>query len=95
IFLLNNDGYTVERMIHGENMHYNDIQPWKYAQLPAVFGDNVWTCKVSTETELEQALTEAAKHTDKLCFIETVLPRMDFMATDMLKKSEQMNKKAE
>jgi pyruvate decarboxylase/indolepyruvate decarboxylase len=94
IFLINNDGYTVERIIHGENMHYNDIQPWKYAQLPAVFGDNVWTVKVTNEVELEHALAEAAKHTDKLCFIEAVFPRMDFMATDMLKKSEQLNKQA-
>ncbi|MDY7024360.1 MAG: thiamine pyrophosphate-binding protein, partial [Cyanobacteriota bacterium] len=28
IFLINNDGYTVERMIHDGS--YNDIQPWKY-----------------------------------------------------------------
>ncbi|RBN36298.1 pyruvate decarboxylase, partial [Priestia megaterium] len=25
IFLINNDGYTVERAIHGENQVYNDI----------------------------------------------------------------------
>ena len=28
IFVINNDGYTVERMIHGMNEPYNDIKMW-------------------------------------------------------------------
>ncbi len=28
IFLINNNGYTVERAIHGQNEPYNDIQMW-------------------------------------------------------------------
>ncbi|MCE6983591.1 alpha-keto acid decarboxylase family protein, partial [Pseudomonas frederiksbergensis] len=36
IFLINNDGYTIERLILGENSSYNDINPWRYAQLPQV-----------------------------------------------------------
>ncbi|VEA72092.1 Alpha-keto-acid decarboxylase [Serratia rubidaea] len=28
IFLINNDGYTIERYILGENSSYNDIGPW-------------------------------------------------------------------
>ena len=28
IFLLNNSGYTIERYLHGEKAHYNDIVNW-------------------------------------------------------------------
>jgi indolepyruvate decarboxylase len=74
IFLINNDGYTVERVIH--EGPYNDIQPWKYHRLPQVFGDS-WSCEVRTEGELEAALTEAKANTDKLSFIEVHFDRMD------------------
>ncbi len=36
IFLLNNDGYTIERVICDHP--YNDIQPWHYHKLIYVFG---------------------------------------------------------
>ena len=38
IFLINNDGYTVERLIHGMEEPYNDINMWDYKALPNVFG---------------------------------------------------------
>ena len=38
IFLINNNGYTVERAIHGQNQPYNDIQMWDYNKLSMVFG---------------------------------------------------------
>ena len=38
IFLINNDGYTVERLIHGMEEPYNDINMWDYKALPKVFG---------------------------------------------------------
>jgi len=36
IFLINNDGYTIERVIVDHS--YNDIQPWHYHKLVDVFG---------------------------------------------------------
>ena len=33
IFVLNNSGYTIERYLHGENAHYNDIANW-YVRVP-------------------------------------------------------------
>lgn len=40
IFLLNNEGYTVERVIKGPTRSYNDINDkWKWTQLFQVFGD--------------------------------------------------------
>jgi TPP-dependent 2-oxoacid decarboxylase len=77
IILLNNDGYTSERGIHGELMPYNDIQRWHYHKLHEVFGSNGWGVKVTTETELEAALQHAEQNRDKLSFIEVVMDKMD------------------
>ncbi len=73
-FLINNDGYTIERAIHEGS--YNDIQPWKYHQLPAVFGQS-WSCEVLTEGELEKALEQAKLNHHCLSFIEIHLDRLD------------------
>jgi len=73
VFLVNNDGYTIERVI--VDHPYNDIQPWKYHQLPGIFGDALsLDCK--TETDLEDAL-QKANATEKLAFIEVHLDRWD------------------
>jgi pyruvate decarboxylase/indolepyruvate decarboxylase len=77
IFLINNDGYTIERDIHGEKMPYNDIQRWNYHKLPEVFGNNSWSAKVGTEAELETALQKAEQDRDSLAFIEVVMDKMD------------------
>lgn len=74
IFLINNDGYTIERVIQDNT--YNDLQPWKYHQLPAVFGDS-WSTSVSTEVELEKALTAAQACEEMPAFIEIHLDRLD------------------
>jgi pyruvate decarboxylase/indolepyruvate decarboxylase len=77
IFLINNDGYTIERDIHGEEMPYNDIQRWNYHKLHEVFGDNGWGIKVSTESELDSALQQAEQNRGSLAFIEVVMDKMD------------------
>ncbi len=38
VFLINNDGYTIERAIHGPNESYNDIYMWKYLDLAKSLG---------------------------------------------------------
>ncbi|RFU75130.1 pyruvate decarboxylase [Trichoderma arundinaceum] len=38
IFVINNSGYTVERIIHGFHESYNDIQPWRNTEAPSYFG---------------------------------------------------------
>ncbi len=38
IFLINNDGYTIERAIHGPNQPYNDIYMWDYLQFAKSLG---------------------------------------------------------
>ena len=44
IFVLNNDGYEIERLIHGETAKYNDIQMYDHQlMLPFLAGK---ACKV-------------------------------------------------
>ncbi|WP_439443910.1 alpha-keto acid decarboxylase family protein [Listeria aquatica] len=80
IFVLNNDGYTVERQIHGAEQAYNDIPMWRYEQLPNAFGgdsDVFKVYKVQTEKELVMAMKEARLDPDRLYWIEVVLTKMD------------------
>ncbi|WP_133126757.1 alpha-keto acid decarboxylase family protein [Legionella nagasakiensis] len=77
VFLINNDGYTIERVIHGPEMIYNNIQSWNYAELPKIFGRNVFSAKVSTENELASVLTQIESHHDKMSFIEVMMSKED------------------
>lgn len=85
IFVLNNEGYTIERYILGMNSAYNDIANWKYAQTPAVFAPekDVFCVTVKTEDQLETALSEAEK-SKRAAVIELCLARDD--APESLKK---------
>lgn len=38
IFLLNNDGYTVERAINGAEQRYNDVALWDWTMVPRAMG---------------------------------------------------------
>ncbi len=73
IFLINNDGYTIERVIC--DRPYNDIQSWRYHKLLEVFGGGLGL-DVRTEGELEDALEKAAT-ADGLVFIEIHTGRLD------------------
>lgn len=86
IFCINNDGYTVERMIHGEEAIYNDINEWKYRNLPEVFGGNnhVVTHLIETEQQLVDAFEAINKDFDKMHFIEVKMGVLD--APDSLKE---------
>lgn len=82
IFLVNNDGYLIERYLHVDQV-YNDLQPWKYAELPHALGDGALTFRVTTEGELEHALAAALASPDSLVFIEACVGRD---ASDALKR---------
>ncbi|HHK5550748.1 indolepyruvate decarboxylase [Bacillus anthracis] len=79
IFLINNNGYTVERAIHGQNEPYNDIQMWDYTKLANVFGlkEKSLTCKVENEIELEEVLTKISTAKNQLTFVEVVMSQGD------------------
>jgi len=38
IFVICNEGYTIERLIHGMDAGYNNIQPWNHGEIPKLFG---------------------------------------------------------
>ncbi|KOC13045.1 pyruvate decarboxylase [Aspergillus flavus AF70] len=59
IFVICNQGYTIERYIHGWGQSYNDIQPWDFSSLPASFGANgrYKGYKAATKDELIKLLT--------------------------------------
>ncbi|XP_055388668.1 uncharacterized protein LOC129617514 [Condylostylus longicornis] len=74
VFLVNNDGYTIERVI--VDRKYNDIQPWKYHKLCDVFGGGK-SYDVHNEGQLEEALKETCQNNQMLNFIEIHLDRWD------------------
>ena len=73
IFLINNEGYTIERVI--VDRPYNDIQSWHYHKLVDVFGGGI-SFDVHTEGELEDALNKTGM-ADDLVFIEVHTGRLD------------------
>jgi indolepyruvate decarboxylase len=77
VFVLNNDGYTVERILQSPKADYHDIVQWNWTQLPAALGGtDVRTAKVRTVRELRDAL-QGASDPEHAWLIEVMLPRLD------------------
>ncbi|KAI0404760.1 thiamine diphosphate-binding protein [Xylaria palmicola] len=80
IVLINNDGYTIERVIHGLKQGYNDVAAWNYLQAPGFFGakGDTFTAKVKTLGELRDVLDsgELGK-AEGLKMVEVVMDRED------------------
>lgn len=78
ILLLNNDGYTVERAIHGANQRYNDIAGWNWTQVPQALSHECqaecW--RVTQAVQLEEVLARLSRP-QRLSLIEVVLPKSD------------------
>ncbi|CAN6612592.1 pyruvate decarboxylase isozyme 1 [Trichomonascus vanleenenianus] len=79
IFVLNNDGYTIERLIHGEKAGYNDIHMWKYANLLDTFNATDYeSLQVNTVGELEKLLSDKEFNEPKrIRLMELFIPKMD------------------
>jgi indolepyruvate decarboxylase len=73
IFVLNNSGYLIERLLcQDPAIAYNDIAPWRYTELPRALGCDGWfTARASTCGELDQALDAAARGSSA-AYIEVV-----------------------
>lgn len=92
IFIINNDGYTIERFIHGMKASYNDIQPWRYLLAPAFFGAELDSKDYPIITERAEnygQLWDVVSRKDVeeakgLTIIEVIMERED--APDALKK---------
>ena len=61
IFVLNNDGYLIERLLCKDpESCYNDIARWHYHKLPEALGCDGWlTTRVTTCGELDEAIKSA------------------------------------
>jgi len=61
IFVLNNNGYLIERMLCKDpDIYYNDIVQWHYQKLPEALGCDGWfTIRVTTCGELDEAIKKA------------------------------------
>ncbi|EER38847.1 pyruvate decarboxylase [Histoplasma capsulatum H143] len=81
IFIICNNGYVIERYVHGMHAAYNDIQPWKFNDIAAVFGATPDTCKtfqIRTCKELQDLFNDREFCSGKtLKLVELYLPGED------------------
>lgn len=79
-FVINNQGYTIERIINGPEQEYNDIPQVNYSELVKVFdpqGINSISYRVTTEIELQKALQETLDINNKFIMIEVCIDKFD------------------
>ncbi|KAK3305505.1 thiamine diphosphate-binding protein [Chaetomium strumarium] len=81
IFLIYNDGFTIERFIHGMEAEYNDVARWNYTEVPTVFGGSekqVRKLVIKTKEELEKLLVDKEfNEAGGLQFVELWMPKDD------------------
>ncbi|CAK1249720.1 alpha-keto acid decarboxylase family protein [Fructobacillus tropaeoli] len=80
LFIIENTGYTVERVIHGMNEPYNDVPKYRYDLIAPAFGasdDQYDFIKVSTEEELIAAMKKADQETDKMVIVQANMGMKD------------------
>jgi indolepyruvate decarboxylase len=73
IFVLNNNGYLIERLLCADpDIAYNDVASWDYPALPEALGCTGWyTARAKTCRELDEAMARATHH-DGASYIEVV-----------------------
>lgn len=95
IFLLNNNGYVIERTIHGKHRKYNDIADWKWTQLLDTLGDRVTETRsftVHNQKELEKLLVDNAfLNANCPTLVEVMMDRLD--APRLLSDTVDINQK--
>ncbi|MEX3610934.1 alpha-keto acid decarboxylase family protein [Rothia sp. LK2588] len=75
IILVNNEGYTVERVIHGPEEQYNEIPTWRWELALPFFGareEDSLVLRATTGRELAEALKVTADNPEKLVLLEVV-----------------------
>ncbi|OQE18616.1 hypothetical protein PENSTE_c017G04101 [Penicillium steckii] len=86
IFLINNNGYTIERLIHGPEEHYNDVASWRYLEAASFFGGDdddemsypVLKARVNTWGELDGILEDPEFHSGRgLRMVEVMMDMQD------------------
>ncbi|GAA4889703.1 alpha-keto acid decarboxylase family protein [Actinomycetospora straminea] len=79
VVVVDNDGYTVERAIHGPDEPYNDIARWDWPALARAMGDgeHLTATRATTVGELRAAFAHATEHPDGVTLVQAVVPRDD------------------
>ncbi|OJD17884.1 hypothetical protein AJ78_02056 [Emergomyces pasteurianus Ep9510] len=81
IFVICNNGYVIERYVHGMNADYNNIQPWKFNDMAAAFGAAPGTFKtfqIRTRKELQDLFNDREFCSGKILqLVELYLPDYD------------------
>lgn len=78
ILLLNNNGYTVERIIKGATRSYNDIRPdWKWTDIFSIFSVPALTAKVTERADFDAELEKMGATTKVPRLLEITLDQMD------------------
>jgi pyruvate decarboxylase len=83
IFLINNAGYTIERVIHGARATYNDIVPFNYEHMLSFFNMPVEEAKknfhkATTKVELEDILAkDSVKNPKSVQVVEIMMDMLD------------------
>lgn len=91
LFVLNNNGYTIEKLIHGPKAGYNEIQPWRHQSLLDVFGadkeksENYQAKTVADVKKLFSSKSFAVPN--KIRLVELFFPVMD-APTTLVKQAE-------
>jgi indolepyruvate decarboxylase len=77
IFVLNNQGYLIEKMLSKKlDYCYNELPQWQYHKLPEVLGCNDWIMrKVTTCGELDKVMEELDSNKTG-AYIEIVTPKL-------------------
>ncbi|KAI6866572.1 pyruvate decarboxylase [Hortaea werneckii] len=81
VFVLNNNGYTVERLIHGKDASYNTLPQWDYKALASVFGPKhatkyygpIRTCQALYHLLADEAFNAC----ESFQLVELILPELD------------------
>lgn len=88
VCIINNHGYGTQR--HIIDGPFNNIHPWKYTELCALFGYGKGV-RVTTKGEFESVMKEAFANENDMYLIEAVVPR-DNCSVSLKRMGEQMAK---
>ncbi|KAM3163581.1 Pyruvate decarboxylase [Lachancea thermotolerans] len=79
LFVLNNDGYTIEKLIHGPTAQYNEIQNWHHLRLLPTFGATDYEAvRVATTGEWDALTNDPAfNRNSRIRLVEVMLEVMD------------------
>ncbi|MBB5936239.1 alpha-keto acid decarboxylase family protein [Streptomyces zagrosensis] len=82
VVLVNNHGYTIERITHGLRAEYNDVARWRWTRIPTALGvPRPLVLTARSQAALDRALARAATETDRLVLVEAFTGTYDVPAT--------------